>query len=274
MRVCAEGLSFSYPSGVRALEGVSLTIEPGEAVALVGENGAGKTTLAKHLNGLLRPSSGEVWIGDWDTRTKSVAQMARRVAYVFQNPDDQLFERSVEREVAFGPRNQGATEPEVQARVERALDQVGLRDLRDRHPYDLHASQRRLVTLAAALAMDTPVVVLDEPTTGQDNPGVQLVADLVDSLKADGHTMIAITHDVDFCAEHFDRVAVLSAGHLLVDGPTSQVLSQAAVLAEAAVEPPQLVRLASALGWTGCPRTVQAFVDLLAEHRHREDPQR
>ena len=274
MRIRADGLSFSYPSGVRALQDVTLIIEPGEAVALIGENGAGKTTLAKHLNGLLRPTSGEVWIGDWDTRTKTVAQLARRVAYVFQNPDDQLFERTVGSEVAFGPRNQGAAEPEIQARVKQALERVGLRKLRERNPYDLHASQRKLVTLAAALAMDTPVLVLDEPTTGQDGPGMRLVADLIESLKSEGRTVIAITHDVDFCAEHFDRVMVLSAGRVLADGPASQVLSQAAVLAQAAVEQPQLVRLSGALGWPGCPRTVEAFVESLTAHRQGKDPHR
>jgi energy-coupling factor transport system ATP-binding protein len=274
MRIRADGLSFSYPSGVRALQDVTLIIEPGEAVALIGENGAGKTTLAKHLNGLLRPTSGEVWIGDWDTRTKTVAQLARRVAYVFQNPDDQLFERTVGSEVAFGPRNQGAAEPEIQARVKQALERVGLRKLRERNPYDLHASQRKLVTLAAALAMDTPALVLDEPTTGQDGPGMRLVADLIESLKSEGRTVIAITHDVDFCAEHFDRVMVLSAGRVLADGPASQVLSQAAVLAQAAVEQPQLVRLSGALGWPGCPRTVEAFVESLTAHRQGKDPHR
>lgn len=274
MRIRADGLSFSYPRGVRALQDVTLIIEPGEAVALLGENGAGKTTLAKHLNGLLRPTSGEVWIGDWDTRTKTVAQMARRVAYVFQNPDDQLFERTVGSEVAFGPKNQGAAEPQIQARVKQALERVGLRELRERNPYDLHASQRKLVTLAAALAMDTPALVLDEPTTGQDGPGMRLVADLIESLKSEGRTVIAITHDVDFCAEHFDRVVVLSAGRVLADGPASQVLSQAAVLAQAAVEQPQLVRLANALGWPGCPRTVEAFVESLAAHRQGKDPHR
>jgi energy-coupling factor transport system ATP-binding protein len=262
-----EDVSFTYPSGVTALEHVSLTVREGEAVALVGENGAGKTTLAKHLNGLLRPTHGGVWVGDQDTRRQSVARLARSVAFVFQNPDEQLFERTVRAEVGFGPRNFGAGPAEIEARVQSALSRLELQDFADRHPYDLHLSQRKRVAMAAALAMNTPILVFDEPTIGQDAGGVALVGGLVESLKAEGRTLVAITHDVDFCAEHFERVVVMADGRLLADGPAGEVLAQGGLLAEAAVEQPQLVRLAAALGWRETPLTVEAFVDLLAARR-------
>ncbi len=252
---------------VHALRGVDLVLRPGEVLALVGENGAGKTTLVKHFNGLLRPAQGTVWIGDRDTRRQSVARLARSVAFVFQNPDEQLFERSVRAEVGFGPRNLGAGPEETERRVQAALSRLQLQDFADRHPYDLHLSQRKRVALAAALAMDTPVLVLDEPTIGQDADGVALVGALVESLRAEGRTLVAITHDVDFCAEHFPRVVVMANGRILADGPAGEVLRMAAVLAEAAVEQPQLVRLASALGWEAMPLTVEGFVDLLAARR-------
>ncbi len=155
MKISVEDVYFSYPSGVEALRGVSLTVEAGEAVAILGENGAGKSTLAKHLNGLLRPSAGRVLIGDWDTRDHTTAQMAHRVGYVFQNPDDQLFERLVRKEVAFGPRNLGYSDAEVEQFVAQALTQVGLEAEADTHPYDLPLAQRKLLALAAVLAMQS-----------------------------------------------------------------------------------------------------------------------
>jgi energy-coupling factor transport system ATP-binding protein len=263
MKVLVENVAFSYPSGVQALRGVSLAFEPGEAVAILGENGAGKSTLAKQLNGLLRPDGGRVLVGDWDTHDRTAAQMAARVGYVFQNPDDQLFERVVRKEVAFGPRNLGYADAEVERFVAEALAQVGLADQADAHPYDLPLSQRKLLALAAVLAMQTPVVIFDEPTTGQDAPGVARIGGIVDKLRAQGRTIVTISHDVDFCAEHFPRVVLMAQGQVLADGPAGRVLYQADLLRRAAVEPPQIVRLATVLGMGGAPLTVEAFVDRL-----------
>jgi energy-coupling factor transport system ATP-binding protein len=265
MNIAVERVSFSYPSGVLALRDVSLTITAGESVAVIGENGAGKTTLAKHLNGLLKPAHGSVRVGDWDTREHTIAQLARRVGYVFQNPDEQLFEDSVWSEVAFGPRNLGQSEAEIKANVGAALAQVGLEAAAKTHPYDLQATQRKFVALAAILAMRTLVVMLDEPTTGQDARGLARIGEIVEALKAEGRTVLTISHDIDFCAEHFERVVVMSRGQMLADGPAGAVLAQSELLTQAAVEPPQLARLAAALGLPGAPRTVAEFVTLLKE---------
>ncbi len=267
MRILVTDVAFRYPNGVQALAGVSLAITGGEAVAVIGENGAGKTTLARHLNGLLRPQQGRVLIGDWDTREHTVAQLARRVGYVFQNPDDQLFERTVRRELAFGPRNLGRRQDEIEAAVAQALAWLDLEDVADSHPYDLSLSQRRLVALAAVLAMETPIVVLDEPTTGQDAAGMALLGRVIEDLKAAGRTVITISHDIDFVAEHFPRLVVMAAGRILADGPTDRVLAQTGLLAQAQVEPPQLVRLATALDLPGIPSTVDAFLALWARTR-------
>ena len=168
MNISTSDLTFTYPSGVQALRGVSLTLVSGESVAIVGENGAGKTTLVKHFNGLLRPTGGSVSVGEWNAATVSVARLASRVGYVFQNPDDQLFERSVIREASFGPRNLGRSDAQAKEAAQEALAAVGLEGEMEKHPYDLHLSQRKLLALAAVLAMHTPVIILDEPTTGQD----------------------------------------------------------------------------------------------------------
>ena len=260
MPIVVEDVSFTYPSGTHALRGVSLRVSPGEAVAIVGENGAGKTTLVKHLNGLLKQTAGRVAVGDWDTREHTVAKMAARVGYVFQNPDDQIVERTVGDEVAFGPRRLGQPAAEQQANVAAALATVGLTEAAKTHPYDLTAPQRKLVTLASVLAMRTPIVIFDEPTMGQDARGVALIGDIVDRLKAEGRTVLTITHDIDFCAAHFGRAIVMADGQVLADGPAADVLTRADVLATTNVEPPQLVRLAQALRLKRAPLTVEEFV--------------
>lgn len=231
VRASVESLGHRYPGGVEAVRDVSLTFEPGSAVAIVGQNGSGKTTLVKHLDGLLRPTSGRVLLDGQSTATTPVDALAATVGLVFQDPDDQLFERTVEREVGFGPRNLHLSD--VGAHVERALAAVGLLDDRGTNPYDLDLSRRKLVALAGVLAMDPAVVVLDEPTTGQDPAGVARITRIVGSLTAAGRTVIAITHDLAFAAAAFDRIVVMRAGEVVLDGPPTTVFADAngAVLA-------------------------------------------
>lgn len=260
MEIQIHSLAFTYPSGVMALREVSLNIAAGEAVAIIGQNGAGKTTLVKHLNGLLRPTAGSARVGDWDTRERSVAQLAARVGYVFQNPDDQLFQQTVRAEVMFGPRNLKWARDRVEAAVDAALKRVELHEAAEQHPYDLSPSRRKRVALAAVLAMDTPVIVLDEPTTGQDDAGVEFMGRIVDDLRARGKTVITITHDIDFCAEHFGRVVVMAEGRVLLDGPGRAVFAQAETLSRTYVDPPQLARLAMRLGMDAVPLTVEEFI--------------
>jgi energy-coupling factor transport system ATP-binding protein len=263
MHIDIAFISFTYPPDVIALRDVSLQIDSGEAVAIIGQNGAGKTTLVKHLNGLLRPSSGAVLVGDWDTGQHTTAQLAARVGYVFQNPDEQLFQQTVGREVAFGPRNLGWPAARIEAQVEAALGLTGLSEVAARHPYDLSPGERKRVALASVLAMDTPILVLDEPTTGEDFAGVELVGRIVDDLHRQGKTVIAISHDVDFCAEHFERIVVMAEGRVLLDGPSREVFAQADVLARTYVEPPQVARLASSLDLRTVPLTVDEFISHL-----------
>ena len=261
MNIRIEGLSYQYPSGVEALRGIDLQIENNESVAIVGENGAGKTTLVKHLNGLLQPSAGEVRIGDWNTQEHSVAQLARRVGYVFQNPDDQLFARTVRAEVTFGPKNLGLRPAEIDTRVERALQLTNLQTHSNRHPYDLHASKRKLVAIAATMAMDTPIIIFDEPTTGQDAHGIAAIGSIINNLKSRDRTVIAISHDLDFCAEHFERVVVMSQGRIMLDNDPERVFMQEDILREAGLQAPQMTRLARAIDLDATPRTVETFVE-------------
>jgi len=250
-----RGVTYRYAGGVEALRGVDLVIEPGEAVAIVGQNGSGKTTLAKHLDGLLRPDVGTVAVDDRDIASLPVHEAARTVGFVFQNPDDQLFNRSVEREVAFGPRNLGLTGPDARELVERALQLADLLAVRTTNPYDLGLSTRKLVALASVLAMEPPVLVLDEPTTGQDGPGVSRIGAIVDAYQGTGRTVVAITHDMEFAARHFGRIVVMRAGQVVADGTPLDIFSpeRSALLASTGLEPPVAARLGARLGLGSTP---------------------
>jgi energy-coupling factor transport system ATP-binding protein len=267
MNIEIKDLSFTYPSGLEALRGVSLSIGAGEQVAIVGQNGAGKTTLVKHLNGLLQPTHGQVLIGDWDTKQHSVAKLASRVGYVFQNPDEQLFSKDVGTEVAFGPRNLGYDAEQVQALVKGALSLTDLADKTESNPYDLSATWRKMVALASIISMDTEIVVFDEPTTGQDAANIGRIANVIAGLRERGKTVITITHDIDFCAENFERVIAMSQGRVLLDGQANEVLGQEEVLATTYVEPPQLTRLGKRLGFE---KTVRNQDEFLEELRRRD----
>ncbi len=263
MKVEIKDLRFTYPSGLEALSGISLTIEAGEQVAIVGQNGAGKTTLVRHLNGLLQPTSGSVLIGDWDTKKQSVSKLASRVGYVFQNPDEQLFSKDVGTEVRFGPHNLGYTKEKTNELVKRALSLTELGDKIDTNPYDLSATWRKMVALASVIAMDTPVVIFDEPTTGQDAMNVARIANVIAELRKQGKTVITITHDIDFCGENFDRVIALSKGQVLLDGLSNEVLGQEDVLTQTYVDPPQLTRLGKRLGLKETVRNQEEFLHAL-----------
>ncbi len=264
-----SNLDFAYPNGTRALNDVSLEIRAGSRIAVIGQNGAGKTTLVKHLNGLLKPTRGDVLIGDWNTREHSIAQLARRVGFVFQNPDDQLFKTSVREEIAFGPTNLQVAAGELEARVARALELCGLQNVRDTHPYDLQLWQRRWVTIASVVAMQTPIVVLDEPTTGQDAFGLQRLADLLEQWEREHVTVIAVTHDLDFAVEQFPELLVMAQGQVIARGD-ARVLNDESVLKRAGLDAPQLVRLANALGWADAPVNVRAFVAHLAQSKNTD----
>jgi energy-coupling factor transporter ATP-binding protein EcfA2 len=223
--VRCTGVAYSYPDGTSTLDGIDLEIRTGERVAIVGRNGSGKTTLARTWNGLVRASHGSVAIGGKPTTEQHVAGLARQVGLVFQDPDDQLFARTCRDEVSFGARNVGKAGAELGQAVDRALDAVGLRDEAATNPYDLGPSRRRLLALACVLAMQTPVVVLDEPTMGLDIAERARVQSIVAALAAEGRTVVAISHDARFVTESFGRAIRLDAGRVVDDGPPAEVLA-------------------------------------------------
>ena len=262
MAVKAEDLWFSYGEGW-ALKGVSLEIPEGEIVAIVGPNGSGKTTFAKHLIGLLKPTRGRVLVYGEDTREKSVAELSRLVGYVFQNPNHQIFSETVYDEVAFGPRNLGFEEARVKELVESSLKLVGLEGKGEERPYMLSMGEKERLAIASVLAMDPRLLILDEPTIGQDRSTMSKLIEVVKRLKGEGRTVLLISHDIDLVYEHSDYVIVFKGGEVVSEGKVAEVLSDPELTAKASLSLPKLAELARLLGLDRPPSSVEDVVEVL-----------
>ena len=230
-----------------ALSDVSLTVAKGETIAIVGENGAGKTTLVRHANGLLKPTKGSVLVDGVDTRKTTTATLSRKVGIAFQNPDHQLFSESVESEVSFALRNFGFAEDLVSRRLDWALNFFGLEQYRKSSPLVLSGGEKKRLTLACILAWDPDVVVLDEPTVGQDSIQKEKLAQIFRMLKSTGKTIIIVSHDVEFLWPIQPRLVVMSSGKVVADGEISKIMADRGLLEAARVTQPQLLRLYSEL---------------------------
>jgi cobalt transport protein ATP-binding subunit len=251
-----EGVRFAYPSGVEALKGVSLTVRNGEFVAIMGQNGAGKTTLVKHFNGLLKPTEGRVLVDGVETTKVSVATLARNVGFVFQNPDHQLFSETVEDEISFALRNFGFKENVVKRRVTWALNLLGLSQYRETSPFMLSGGERKRVALASVLAWNPKILILDEPTIGQDYQQKEKLRQFILQMKAQKKTTIIVTHDVEFVAECNPRVLLMLEGKIVADGEARGVLTNPEVLTQASIVPPQIAQIFLQLSDFGLPKNV------------------
>jgi cobalt/nickel transport system ATP-binding protein len=230
-----EGLQFAYPDGRPALRGVDLHVATGERVAVLGPNGAGKTTLVLHLNGILRPSAGEIRIGETPVTPATASGIRRRVAIVFQDPDDQLFMPTVHDDVAFGPANAGLRDAALADRVRNALTAVGLPDAGDRAPHHLSLGQRRRAAVATVLSMDPELLVLDEPTANLDPAARRELAAVLRTLEL---TTLVVTHDLPYALELCGRSVILDEGRVVADGPTRELLADRELLAAHRLELP------------------------------------
>ncbi len=242
-----KDVSFVHQTGVEALSRVSLTVREGETVAIVGENGAGKTTLVRHANGLLKPTKGAVLVDGVDTRKTTTAALSRKVGIAFQNPDHQLFSESVESEVSFAMRNFGFGEELVTQRLDWALNFFGLEQYRRSSPLVLSGGEKKRLTLACILAWDPEVVVLDEPTVGQDAVQKEKLAQILSMLESTGKTIVIVSHDVEFLWPIQPRLVVMSGGRIVADGEMSKLMADRALLEGARVTQPQLLRVYSGL---------------------------
>jgi energy-coupling factor transport system ATP-binding protein len=239
----AKDVRFTYPSGVEALKGVTVAVSDGDFVAIMGQNGAGKTTLVKHFNGLLKPTKGKVLVDGTETTKVSVARLARNVGFVFQNPDHQLFGETVEDEISFGLKNFGFEKAVVETRVTWALNLLALAQYRRTSPFMLSGGERKRVALASVLAWDPKILILDEPTIGQDYQQKEKLRQFIMQMQTQKRTIIIVTHDVEFVAECNPRVLLMSDGQIIADGQAAQILTNTKMLEKASIVPPQVAQI-------------------------------
>ncbi len=262
--ISVRDLEFSYDAGTPILRKLSLDIQQGEFVAIIGANGSGKSTLVNNLVGLLRPDQGRIVINGHDTRQTKVSDLVSDIGYVFQNPDHQLFANTVEDELRFSLRVRNLPEEEVERRITDTLDIVGLERLRDRHPFSLSRGQRQNLAVATALIHDPRLILLDEPTTGQDRRNLSGLLGMLSRLNQQGNTTIMITHDMDIVAAYATRVVVMADGEIVFDGhPEDVFYDQFEALAKLNLRPPTIVDFCRRLEDKGCPRFL--IVDELVE---------
>lgn len=238
-----EDVSYSYAPGRYAIEHIDLSISKGEIVAILGENGAGKTTLVKHINGLLKPQHGTVTVSGMNTKETTVASLARHVGLVFQNPDHQLFAETVEKELMFALVNFNFPKEEISKRLDWALREFELLEYKDRPPFLLSGGERKRLALASVLCYDPSIVILDEPTTGQDSRQKIHLASLLKKLNKEGKTVVVVTHDIEFVADFIPRSVIMSKGKIIADGLSQEILTNRELLMSASLLPPQLVEL-------------------------------
>ncbi|QLG60357.1 energy-coupling factor ABC transporter ATP-binding protein [Halorarum salinum] len=247
-----DGVEFGYVSDTTVLHDVDLSIDSGEFVTIIGQNGSGKSTLVKNVVGLLKPDQGSVTIYDddgtpYETTEQPMNVLARYVGFVFQNPDDQIFHTSVQKELTYGLKNIGVPEAERQERIESVLDAVGLSTDGSQNPFNLGKGQRQRLAIAAVLVMRPQTIIVDEPTTGQDRKESKRIMEILQEYNDEGHTIIAITHDIALAAEYTDRVVAIRDGDVIADGPPERVFLDEQNLKETNIRPPQITQLGAAL---------------------------
>ena len=264
-----ENVWYSYVEGHYALKEISFSISKGELVCIMGANGAGKTTLIKIISGLLKPTRGKVFLDGVDVGRIPREAIVRKIGVVFQNPDHQIFSETVEGEVSFALKNVRLDEREIKEKVKEALYELGIEKYRFTSPLTLSEGERKLVTLASVIALDPEIIMLDEPTAGQDGANKRKIQGIIRKMVAEGRTVIVVTHDVEFCAELLPRVMVMAKGRLVADGDAKDILTNFEILREARLKPPVMVELAKKLDgmirFEKKPITVDEAAELIAE---------
>jgi len=245
-----KGLWHAYPNGFVALKNINLKVCEGEFVAVMGRNGSGKTTLVKHFNGLLKPTKGSVLVNGINTGETTISKLAKKVGYVFQNPNDHLFADTVEEEIAFTLRNLGFSTTEMKSLIDQVLERFGLMPYRHRYPRSISGGEKQRVALASILVAQPKIIILDEPTRGMEYKLKAELMRFLDEYRKDGKAVILVTQDVETVAEYGDRVIMLSEGKIIVDGSKREVLSQALLFS------PQINRLAQSLKSHGVPSDI------------------
>ena len=275
-----EHLTHTYSAGTpfqrSAVEDMSLSVMDGEFLGIIGHTGSGKSTLIQHLNGLLKPTSGRILLQGRDiwADPKKIRDVRFQVGLVFQYPEYQLFEETVYKDIAFGPKNMGLSEEEIDRRVRDAAAFVGLTEaMLDKSPFELSGGQKRRVAIAGVIAMEPKVLVLDEPTAGLDPRGRDdILARIQDYHRAKNASVVLVSHSMEEIARNVDRIVVLSDSHVLMEGTPRQVFARAHELEQVGLDIPQVTKVALALRQRGLPvdtavYTVEALRDALLQRK-------
>lgn len=259
MAIEIKNASFDYPGGYRALQNINITINEGEKVAIVGQNGAGKTTCVKMMNGLLKPTEGDVFVDGVNTKSVTTATTARKVGYVFQNPDEQIFNQTAAKEIEYMPRYLKLSEEEIKKRVDRAVELTDLKKYLELNPYEIPYPIRKFVTIASVIASQPSYIILDEPTAGQDLHGTGTLSSLIKELTS----VITITHDMEFALNNFDRLIVMAHKNVIADGTPEEIFWNEEIVKEAGIRMPVIGNLARRLEAPGRPLTSEKLVEAL-----------
>lgn len=270
--IAIEDLSYRYPDGTQALTKINLEIKRGEAIAIMGPNGAGKTTLGKHFNGLFKPTQGDVLVDGQNTKNQPISELARKVGYVVQNPNNQLFEKTVTREIAFGLINLNYPHDRIDQTVKDLLKKMGLTEVAERSPITLSTGQKKRVTIASILAMNPDFLILDEPTVAQDAANKARLRDLFTEQITQNKTVVLITHDIDFALSITNRIILMKDGKIHSDKLKEQSELNSSLLNALRIYPPQMVQFAEKIQkeiWTDFPIQLYTLEEVQEEIRKR-----
>jgi len=247
LQILVNHLTYHYPDGTIALKGINLNIYSGEIVGIMGKNGAGKSTLIKTFNGLLKPTTGTVYIENDEVNNVLMSKLTRKVGIVFQNPDLQLFANTVEDEIRFSLKNLNFTKTELENQINLTLEKFKLKKFQNRTPFTLSGGEKKRLAIASIMCRNPEIIVFDEPTIGQDAEGVEFIRNLIKEKHSEGKTIIIVTHDIEFAIDNIPRTILMADGLIIADGPTNKILSQDQILNIGSLISPQLIILSKFL---------------------------
>ncbi len=247
LQILVNHLTYHYPDGTIALKGINLNIYSGEIVGIMGKNGAGKSTLIKTFNGLLKPTTGTVYIENDEVNNVLMSKLTRKVGIVFQNPDLQLFANTVEDEIRFSLKNLNFTKTELENQINLTLEKFKLKKFQNRTPFTLSGGEKKRLAIASIMCRNPEIIVFDEPTIGQDAEGVEFIRNLIKEKHAEGKTIIIVSHDIEFAIDNIPRTILMADGLIIADGPTNKILSQDQILNIGSLISPQLIKLSKFL---------------------------
>jgi energy-coupling factor transport system ATP-binding protein len=238
--IMVKSVDYSYPNGTRALKNISLSIHRGEFIAIMGQNGAGKTTLIRLLNGLLKPTRGDIYFEGYNINSKTVATLSKKIGIIFQNPAHQLFSNTVEDEIVFSLKSLGLEKNEIKLKTDNIIRQFNFDNYRDRSPLNLSGGEAKRLAIASILCRDPEVIIFDEPTLGQDEEGITFFLNLIRHELNRERTLILVTHDIEFALDFVPRTILLVNGKIIADGPTKELLINNMLVSKSSLILPQI----------------------------------